>query len=421
MANTVELEVIIAALNNDSSRLEALIVSSAINWHEFFQIIIRHRIWHQAHRAFAKLKCKSKVPIYAKLAKFCQQDKLRIFSLVAETCLLARTFAAQQIPYCFIKGPILNVSLYEELTIRPCRDLDVWIEYRALQQATKALLALGYQKKKPVYELIGFKEEYYLKHKHDITFYHRERNMLVELHFRLNYLGINFVPLSPAICKKIILWQTPIQTLNDDYHLLFLMIHGAIHGWIRLRWLYDLHLYIKSGKCSLTNLMILAEKIHCKHIVYQALTLLNDFFPVANAELLKILTNLKQPQQSPPFGMGYIALLLIRSISVAHAHTALPRQKYTCKRYIKLAALAKQFIIADYQPEKNPGIFTKHFFYYRFYLVKLATSGEKMHAFVGDLFKIDKLFPFLSLPNKLKFCYYLLYPLWVISYIFLGK
>ena len=57
------------------------------------------------------------------------------------------------------------------------------------------------------------------------------------------------------------------------------------------------------------------------------------------------------------------------------------------------------------------------FFKYRFYLAQLAVRGQKLHAILGDLFKIDELFVYVTFPDKLSFMYYAVYPLWVIKYV----
>ena len=85
-----------------------------------------------------------------------------------------------------------------------------------------------------------------------------------------------------------------------------------------------------------------------------------------------------------------------------------------------MAQAAYQFIVADYELTGGHGIFSKMFLI-SLYLAKLAAKGQRHQAIFGDLFKIDRLFPYFNLPRGYEFGYYLLYPLWIIKYIITRK
>ena len=372
----LELRLLLDTLQPPSSA-NALAIEPAIDWVLFYKLVLRHRVWHQVNNALRNYH--SIIPIAAALTKHCERDQRRILISAGETVRIAREFTKQAIEHCFVKGTLLNVHVYGGLNSRPCHDIDVLVNANTYYSAIAALLSLGYEKKLPRYELTGFTESWYMLHKHDIAFYHPKLQILVELHFRLSYFGLDFFPLQAIALRHIPLLNIPIIAPDDDYHVLYLMIHGAIHAWIRLRWLQDIALFIKNDQCDLNRVYDLATKIKCQHVVIQTLLLVNVYF------------KLKHP----------VLLLLIHNPS---------------RRELKLAAIAQQFITADYEMSdgiKNP----KMFFKYRAYLANLAVRGQKLHAILGDLFKIDALFLYVKFPNKLSFLYYLLYPLWVVKYI----
>jgi hypothetical protein len=384
MERNQEFMLIIASLQFTHDNNKRVRINQTIDWNLFYKLTIRHRVWHQVYKALTAQGSCDDIPIYKKLEKQCEVDKKRILTTASETLRVARAFTQSNIQHCFIKGTVLNEYLYGSLLTRPCKDIDIWVDTTTLASATEALLALGYQKQLPTYVLSGFKERYYMNHKHDISFYHPERKIEIELHFRLSYFGVNFFAHAATHFKKVPLCNTLIQTLDDNYHLLYLMIHGAIHAWGRLRWLNDISLYIKNDRCSLTQVITLAQKIQCEHLVEQSLLLSRELFGVNNADMDVILQN------------------------------SSPRAKW-------LAKMAKRFITADYEPSGHYGIYKKEFFYYRFYLARLASPGQKLQAVCGDLFKIDNLFPYITFPNSLRGMYYLLYPLWVVKYIVLRR
>ena len=392
----LELNLILAVLVQDQQLAAQISINPQLNWELVYKLVLRHRVWHQLYASlnnsaglnppWTAVPQRNALPTYTKLREFCYNDKLYLLRTAAETVRIAREFNSKQLLHCFIKGIALNVHIYHDLTSRPCRDIDLWVAPHDYQLAAELLLELGYQQHLPSYPLGGFKAAYYFKHKHDIAFYHPRHKILVELHFRLSYFGINFFPLSAELLQPLIILNTPVATLKDDYHLLYLMLHGAIHAWSRLRWLNDIALYLQAEKCNLQQVYALAEQLKAPHIVVQALILV--------AELLKC------------------------AVTQPAAITATPIIQ---KHGKQLAAIAQQFIQTDYDVNAGHGAFHKLFFVYRYYLAKLAVKGQKFNALAGDLIKIDMLFPYLTLPKRLSIFYYLLYPLWVIKYLIQAK
>ena len=221
-----------------------------------------------------------------------------------------------------------------------------------------------------------------MTHKHDIAFFHPIRGILVELHFTLSHIGLDFYEPTADRCQLLPLCHRPITTLQDDYHLLYLMVHAAVHGWMRLRWLNDIALYVQSNRCSLDNVMMLAKEIRCEHLVEQALILVHDLLGLKHPFLLKIVT-----QQN--------------------------------KRVRWLVRAAKYFIAMDEEVTEAPA-YSKRFIYFHVYSAKIAVSGQKMRAMWCDLFKLDYLFPYMTFPKGLSWMYYVAYPIWVMKYVILG-
>lgn len=351
----------------------SLPINLNIDWVKFYNLTLRHRLWHHTHRILEG----SEVVMPA-IAKYCDQDTKRILVTAGETIRIAKLFTAAQIKHCFVKGTLLNVHLYKALNTRPCRDIDVWVDLNAYDTAVHALLSQGYEQKEPAYELQGFKKTYYFNHYHDLAFYHPTRHVLVELHFTLNDLATSFFSIDEVALQPIYLMGMPIMSLEDHYHLLYLMIHGAIHAWSRLRWLHDIALFIKSNRCDITRIFELAKQIQCEIIVEQTLILVHDIF-----QLHQVTPWIKNPNP--------------RTLQVTH--------------------IAKQFITDDYELAhklKNINLFIKR----RIYLIKLANKGKKIKTLFSDIMKIDRVFPYMTLPSQLSFLYYAFYPLWVAQFIY---
>ena len=346
------------------------------DWDIFYKFVLRHRVWHQIYHIRQVLNLESSMQ--KKLTDHCAQDKLRIIRTAGETVRIARQFKMHHIEHCFVKGTVLNQYLYGGINTRSCRDIDVWVSLQHYEVAVDLLYALGYQQEYPIYEIKGFKKTYHFKNKHDIAFYHPERQILVELHFKLNYLTTHFFPFSAVTLKPIDLLGEPVLSLEDHYHFLYLIIHGAIHAWIRLRWLQDIALFIQNKQINLSKIFELAEQIQSVALVEQALILVFNLFKIQAVK---------------------------------------PWIEQASLRGQKLANLASLFIQNDYEVSdalKNPKMFMTH----RYYLFKLANPGKKIKAISSDFLKIDEVFPYVDFPKSLSFMYYMIYPLWVIRYVY---
>lgn len=372
-----ELEFILQVLQHDSSHMIPKF-SASMDWDRLSKLIIRHRVWHQVCTVIKPLQHEVPLDFFERLSQLCQKDTLKMLTLASENVRVASSFSSHAIFHCFFKGIALNTQLYGSLTSRPCKDIDVWVAPEDIPQASALLESLGYQQTVPNYALSGFQKKYYFRNNHDIAFYNTKHKIEVELHFKLAKPGLNFFLPTEAITKNIKLFNTSLTTLNDDYHLLYLMLHGARHAFNRLRWLQDIVLYIKSGTCSLDNVFQLAKTIKCEHIVEQSLLLVQMNFGESD------------PQLS----------LLIHNPS---------------KKAMKLAHAAQEFILSDYEYTGQGSINNKLYFKYQIYLIQLAPFHRKFLVGFKHIFKIDKLFPYVRFPDTCYFMYYLLYPFWVIK------
>ncbi|HCY39180.1 MAG TPA: hypothetical protein DHV02_04885 [Neisseriales bacterium] len=355
-----------------------------INWNYLIKLIIRHRMVEQVYKALTTTTNTLPPNFIAQLKQCSLSSNIASLSMVAESIRIARAFNKVGIEYSIVKGIPLSELLYGGATKRQAKDIDMLVSIDNLNQAIQILLDKGYKVERPNFNLTGFKRDYYFTHSHDIGLFHPERKVEIELHFRLEYFGTKFFASSANIYKTIMVQNQMLVTLNDEYHVLYLMFHASIHAWTRLRWLHDIYLYLKSGQCSLQKIYDLAINLKAKKIVWQTLWLLRDIYAYRSEYGNQILA---QPNQAG----------------------------------LRLAIAARKFILNDYELTAGHGVFNKMFFYYRIYLMDLALPGQKLEALTGDLFKIDKIFPYLTLPRSFSWGYYLIYPFWVIKYFFTRK
>ena len=371
-----ETRLLLAILNKQVISEECLL---NIDYDFFYKLIIRHRLAQQIIAHIQELGLNLPTSFITQLIAFCNKDKLAMLTTVGETIRISKAF--KNIRHCFLKGPIISQEVYANLTARTCRDLDIWVTPEDFDAAVAILLELGYVQDYPSYELHGFKKEFYLKRRHDIAYIHPQRNILVELHFKVNYFGVNFFDFTSEHQRIISINNQLITTLENDYHVLYLMIHGAIHAWTRLRWIYDIFLFIQQDKCNLDNLYNIAKQINCQHFVIYPLIIIKQLFNYSNFQMDLLIANSSNTR---------------------------------CQG---IAETSLKFIYADYELTEGKGAYDKMFFIYRIYLVRIAVKDYKLKALIGDLFKLDKMFPYVTLPKYCSWGYYLLYPIWIVKYL----
>lgn len=381
---SLELKIIIDCITNNLSISFLHNNLNIINWNYLLKLIIRHRMVEQVYTALTESTNRLPPNFIAQLKQYSLRSNITSLSMVAESIRIARAFNNVEIMYSIVKGIPLSEFLYGGATKRQAKDIDMVVSIDNLNQAIQILLDKGYKVERPNFNLTGFKRDYYFTHSHDISLFHPERKVEIELHFRLEYFGTKFFASSANIYKTIRVQNQLLVTLNDEYHVLYLMFHASIHAWTRLRWLHDIYLYLKSGQCSLQKIYDLAINLKAEKIVWQALWLLRDIYAYKSDYGNQILAQHNQAG-------------------------------------LRLAIAARKFILNDYELSAGHGVFNKMFFYYRVYLMDLALPGQKLKTLLHDLFKIDKIFPYLTLPRICSWGYYLIYPFWIIKYFFTRK
>ena len=76
-----------------------------------------------------------------------------------------------------------------------------------------------------------------------VTYIHPQKGIILEIHWRLHSNSINEPTFEELWKRKRIknLANYPIYFLGREDLFLYLIAHGARHGWFRLRWLLDIH------------------------------------------------------------------------------------------------------------------------------------------------------------------------------------
>ncbi|MBS0472125.1 MAG: nucleotidyltransferase family protein [Proteobacteria bacterium] len=162
--------------------------------------------------------------------------------LAGEALYLQRSLDGAGLPVTFLKGTALGVLAYGKFSIKQAWDIDMLVLPEDLRQVRGLLMALGYERVMPPPSMAEERFQSWIAFANESWFYHRGRDINLELHWRLsgNRALLSRIDALSGVRSVAIGSQLSLRTLNDVDLFAYLCLHGAHHGWARLKWLADL-------------------------------------------------------------------------------------------------------------------------------------------------------------------------------------
>lgn len=186
---------------------------------------------------------------------------------------LSAAFQQADLPMLCLKGPVILEKAYAGQANRIMRDLDLLVHPARLEEAASLLLQQGYVTEHDLGDI-----EFRKKENHYV-FVHKDNRHVVELHWRLfpNILEEPDFHLLWDTRGSIQLGEQSVYCLNNEILFAYLIIHGAKHGWFRLKWLFDIHQFLKLP-LDWSQVSALTDAWEIQHMMGQAMTLVQELF-----------------------------------------------------------------------------------------------------------------------------------------------
>ncbi|USK26499.1 nucleotidyltransferase family protein [Bacillus sp. CMF21] len=274
-----ELTLILQIIKNENDMLR-IDPAKNIDWDLFVELALHHRVYTLL---YPKLKLIDGVPtnILNTLAFFFKQNSINMLHLSGQMKKISQYLLEESVDVLFLKGPVLSVDLYGDLSLRTSSDIDILIPIGDLQKVHMLLTKIGFIKDEYITSIL---DDWKWRH-HHVNYEHPDTGVKLEVHWRLN----------PGPAKEppfINLWERkrkssltdyPIYYLGREDLFMFLLTHGARHGWSRLRWLIDIDRLLKQNVDWILLLKLL-RKYQYSHICGKAIILANSLLqtPVPN-------------------------------------------------------------------------------------------------------------------------------------------
>jgi hypothetical protein len=363
-----ELKLILDLIKTEDSVID-LKDYQDINWELFLRLSLHHRLFPLLYSKLNKIEG-NVVPdeIVQTLSLKYRNNTISMLHLSGVMEQLSNLFLENDIRPLFLKGPVLAKELYGDLSLRTCSDLDILIPLVDLEKANQLLLKLGYVKDEYIKTLLN---DWKWRH-HHFTFYHPINGTKIEIHWRLN----PFPSKEPAFSE---LWNRrrtsyitsyPTYFLSKEDLFFYLVLHGARHGWSRLRWLEDIQRIVEKD-LNWNTIKKLFKKYGCYHIGGQSLILSSQLLDLTVSTEMKSFIKGKRSIQLAKDALFYLERMV-------NLHT-------------------------DPVPKEIAAYHSNHLFSLMSFQQKLIYCVSMLHPFYSDV-------ETLPLPKKLHYLYFLLRP-----------
>ncbi|WP_318505229.1 nucleotidyltransferase family protein [Bacillus sp. T3] len=275
-----------------------------VDWDNFVEIALHHRIYSFIYPKMKKIN-KKLIPdrIYNIFNSYFQMNTFKMLQLSGEMEEVSKLFMESGIQSIFLKGPVIAKDLYGDISLRTSSDLDVLIPIKDLEKAEQLLFQQGYIKDDYIETVLN---DWKWRH-HHTTYFHPEKNVKIEIHWRLNP-GPSKEPTFIDLWnrrRKSSLTSYPVYFLGKEDLYLFLVAHGARHGWSRLRWLLDIH-FISQQKLDWTKVYRLLKENQFLQVGGQALVLSSQLLNTPLLNEMKPLLSVKNSSRLAQEAIFYL-------------------------------------------------------------------------------------------------------------------
>jgi len=187
---------------------------------------------------------------------------------------------SHSVPFSFLKGRGLAEQLHNDPAVRQSKDVDILVAPDRSRQVIQIFNDEGYIYKTPALRgkklFARSRQDMDIKLFKDLTFLDPKFMVPIELHCRLFAFEPN--RLTADFNDSVRLRAIP--SLSNSFYCLYLILHGALALWQRLKWVVDLS--IMARKMAMHNrleMMDIAKSFGCEVTVAASLLMAEEIFP----------------------------------------------------------------------------------------------------------------------------------------------
>lgn len=209
---------------------------TAIDWRRFAALAQRHRV-----PGFARIGLEAAaIAVPPGLIAAHRRHIARNLLLLDEAARIATMLADANIPALFLKGATLAELAYGDQAVKQTLDNDLLVDPRHVAATIKLLESIGYRVTDPAVPLDGKRLSVLIDMVKECTLVRPGNKAMLDLHWRMTSVkGLLAEPDLTRDLRIVTVGNHRLPTLGDDALMVYLAVHGARHGWSRLKWLTD--------------------------------------------------------------------------------------------------------------------------------------------------------------------------------------
>lgn len=210
--------------------------AGAIDWNRFLALTRRHRVAGLARIALEA----AGIPAPAALGERHRGKVARNLLLIDEAARITALLGRNGIKAAFLKGVTLAELAYRDQRVKQTLDNDLLVAPDDAGTAITLLEGAGYRMTDPAISLDADRLAVLIDMVKECTLVHAGNRAVVDLHWRATSVkGLLNEPDLARDVRPVIVSGHALPTLGDTALLVYLAVHGARHGWSRLKWLAD--------------------------------------------------------------------------------------------------------------------------------------------------------------------------------------
>jgi hypothetical protein len=175
--------------------------------------------------------------------KYYFKNNARNLLLLNTINIICLKLTNDNIPHVVLKGVVLSRQAYGDIGSRVCRDIDLLVDGNCLENVHTMLESENFHMR----EVAQFSNKKYKKYFHHISYWNNDKRVMIELHWRPFSLPYFFLENDYSkISEKIVLDNCKYSVFKNEYNLIYLCIHGALHQFNEMIWVVDIAQFVKT-------------------------------------------------------------------------------------------------------------------------------------------------------------------------------